>query len=169
MLAVRLPRPPGPLGLLIPPCPPRRGVTSVGRNHGSTAHPTFGTTGWLTTLCGAAEAAGAAGLWATDHLFWRQPAPEALTTIAVAATATRRAVLGTCVLQLPLRSPAAVAKQAAALQHLTGGRFVLGVGVGSHAIEYELAGADFSTRGRGIDEALVAVRRAWATGDDPST
>ena len=86
---------------------------------------------------------------------------ECITTLTVAATATEHAALGTCVLQLPLRRPAAVAKQAAALQALSGGRFVLGLGVGSHAREYEMAGADFAERGRRLDEGIGALRRAW--------
>jgi len=93
---------------------------------------------------------------------------ECITTLCVAATATRQSVLGTCVLQLPLRSPAAVAKQAAALQLLSGGRFVLGVGIGDHPGEYERAGVDFATRGRALDEGMAALRRAWRTAGEPA-
>jgi alkanesulfonate monooxygenase SsuD/methylene tetrahydromethanopterin reductase-like flavin-dependent oxidoreductase (luciferase family) len=129
---------------------------------GDTGWNTIGSTAWLTELCKAAEGAGAGGLWATDHLFWGQPTLECLTSLAVAAAATRDVAIGSCVLQLPLRSPAAVAKQAAALQLLSGGRLVLGVGVGSHEREYELAGVDYATRGRRLDASLAAIRRAWA-------
>ena len=101
----------------------------------------------LAELCRRAEATGADSLWAVDHLYWPHPIAEALTTLAVAATATARTTLGTCVLQLPLRRPAAVAKQATALQLLSGGRFVLGLGVGSHRREYERAGVDFTAGG----------------------
>ncbi len=69
--------------------------------------------------------------------------------------------LGTCVLQLPLRSSSAVAKQATALQVLSGGRFVLGLGVGSHRSEYERAGVDFTRRGRLMDEGVAELRAAW--------
>ena len=62
-------------------------------------------------------------------------------------------------LQLPLRQPAAVAKQATALQLLSGGRFVLGLGVGSHEGEYERAGVDFHRRGRLMDEGVAAAAR----------
>jgi alkanesulfonate monooxygenase SsuD/methylene tetrahydromethanopterin reductase-like flavin-dependent oxidoreductase (luciferase family) len=55
-----------------------------------------------------------------------------------------------------------VAKQAASLQLLSGGRFVLGVGVGIHEGEYERAGTDFHHRGRLMDEAVATVRAAWA-------
>lgn len=92
---------------------------------------------------------------------------ECITTLTVAATATRAAVLGTCVLQLPLRQPAAVAKQAAALQLLSGGRFVLGVGVGSHLGEYAMAGVDFAVRGRLIDEGIAGLHRAWRSAEEP--
>jgi alkanesulfonate monooxygenase SsuD/methylene tetrahydromethanopterin reductase-like flavin-dependent oxidoreductase (luciferase family) len=119
-------------------------------------------------LCRRAEAAGADSLWATDHLFWPHPIAEAMTTLAVAAAATVRPSLGTCVLQLPLRQPAAVAKQATALQLLSGGRFVLGLGVGSHEAEYVRSGVDFHRRGRLMDHGLARLRAAWA-GDDEAT
>jgi alkanesulfonate monooxygenase SsuD/methylene tetrahydromethanopterin reductase-like flavin-dependent oxidoreductase (luciferase family) len=117
-------------------------------------------------LCQRAEATGADSLWAVDHVFWPHPINECLTTLAIAAAATRRPTLGSCVLQLPLRQPAAVAKQAAALQHLSGGRFVLGVGVGSHEGEYIRAGVDFHTRGRQMDRGIAALGSAWSAGSD---
>jgi alkanesulfonate monooxygenase SsuD/methylene tetrahydromethanopterin reductase-like flavin-dependent oxidoreductase (luciferase family) len=79
----------------------------------------------------------------------------------VAAAATTRVRLGTCVLQLPLRQPAAVAKQATALQVLSGGRFLLGLGVGSHEPEYVNAGVDFHRRGRLMDEGVARLHAAW--------
>ncbi|HWF23639.1 MAG TPA: LLM class flavin-dependent oxidoreductase [Acidimicrobiales bacterium] len=118
----------------------------------------------LAETCRAAEALGVGALWATDHLFWHGPALECMTALTVAATATRRAMLGTCVVQLPLRQAPAVAKQAASLQSLTQGRMVLGVGVGSHAGEYEVSGIDYATRGRQLDEGIAQVRRAWESG-----
>ncbi len=104
-------------------------------------------------------------MWAVDHLFWPHPINECLTTLAIAAAATRRPSLGSCILQLPLRHPAAVAKQATALQHLSEGRFILGVGVGSHAAEYARVGVDFHRRGRLMDEGIAVLERAWAGGD----
>jgi alkanesulfonate monooxygenase SsuD/methylene tetrahydromethanopterin reductase-like flavin-dependent oxidoreductase (luciferase family) len=117
-------------------------------------------------LCRRAEATGADSLWAVDHLFWPHPMGESLTTLAVAAGATSRPTLGTCVLQLPLRRPAAVAKQATALQLLSGGRFVLGLGVGIHEGEYVRAGVDFHRRGRLMDLGIGELRAAWAGGSD---
>ncbi len=125
---------------------------------------TSGTTGCaaeVAELCRAAEASGAESLWAVDHLFWPHPMAEAFTTLAVAAASTNAPTLGTCVLQLPLRRPAAVAKQATALQVLSGGRFVLGLGVGIHRGEYDRAGVEFGRRGRLMDLGIEELRRAW--------
>jgi alkanesulfonate monooxygenase SsuD/methylene tetrahydromethanopterin reductase-like flavin-dependent oxidoreductase (luciferase family) len=118
----------------------------------------------LVETCRGAEALGVDALWATDHLFWHGPALECMTVLAVAATATCRAMLGTCVVQLPLRQAPAVAKQAASLQSLTQGRIVLGVGVGSHAGEYDVSGIDYGTRGRRLDEGIAQLRSAWESG-----
>src|SRR5271165_6329057 len=130
----------------------------MGGTNGTTPGATAGA---LAALCGEAERIGAGALWSVDHLFWPRPLLECLTTLTVAATATERVVIGSCVLQLPLRSPPAVAKQAAAISLLSGGRFVLGVGVGRHRGEYAAAGVDFSARGRLTDEGIAALRRAW--------
>jgi alkanesulfonate monooxygenase SsuD/methylene tetrahydromethanopterin reductase-like flavin-dependent oxidoreductase (luciferase family) len=113
-------------------------------------------------MCRNAEATGADSLWVIDHLYWPVPVSEAFTTLAVAAATTSRPLLGTCVLQLPLRSSANVAKQATALQLLSEGRFVLGLGVGIHEPEYLRAGVDYRSRGRLMDEGVAGLRRAWA-------
>jgi probable F420-dependent oxidoreductase len=121
----------------------------------------------LSELCRRAEATGADSLWAVDHLYWPHPINECLTTLAIAAAATHRPTLGTCILQLPLRHPGAVAKQVTALQHLSGGRFVLGLGVGSHAAEYARAGVDYHRRGRLMDEGIAIMREAWSAASQP--
>ena len=122
----------------------------------------------MVDLCRRAEATGADSLWAVDHLYWPHPIAEAFTTLAVAAVTTSRPLLGTCVLQLPLRPSSVVAKQATALQLLSGGRFVLGMGVGIHETEYVHAGVDYRRRGQLMDEGVAGLRRAWAgSGADP--
>jgi alkanesulfonate monooxygenase SsuD/methylene tetrahydromethanopterin reductase-like flavin-dependent oxidoreductase (luciferase family) len=62
-----------------------------------------------------------------------------------------------------------VAKQATAIQNLSGGRFVLGIGVGSHESEYVHVGVDFHRRGRLMDEGIAAMERAWASVEDPAS
>ncbi|HEY1650978.1 MAG TPA: LLM class flavin-dependent oxidoreductase [Acidimicrobiales bacterium] len=144
------------LGLILPPTTQGELVANDG-----TTLSTTDSAPELTELCRRAEATGADSLWAVDHLYWPHPINEPLTTLAVAATATTRPLLGTCVLQLPLRRPSVVAKQATALQLLSGGRFVLGVGVGIHEGEYVRAGVDFHHRGHLMDEGVARVRQAW--------
>ena len=119
----------------------------------------------LADQCHQAEVAGASALWACDHLFWHGPCLECMVVLTVAAMATERAALGSCVIQLPLRRAGAVAKQAATLQTLSRGRLILGVGVGSHPGEYEQVGAAYHSRGHDLDTAIGELRRAWRSGD----
>ncbi len=62
---------------------------------------------------------------------------------------------------LPQRPTALVAKQAAEVDLLTGGKFRLGVGIGWNAVEYEALGQDFSVRGRRLEEQVTLLRRLW--------
>jgi alkanesulfonate monooxygenase SsuD/methylene tetrahydromethanopterin reductase-like flavin-dependent oxidoreductase (luciferase family) len=155
--------PPGPIGLVLPTfaqdtVPPW--AAPPGRSGAGPTDPIA----HLASVCTDAEQLGAGALWACDHLFWHGPSLEPMTALAIAATATDTATLGTCVIQLPLRQAPVVAKQAASLQTLTRGRFVLGVGVGSHAGEYEQAGLDYHARGRRLDAGIAELRRSWASG-----
>jgi len=122
----------------------------------------------LAAMCRGAEALGADALWACDHLFWHRPCLECTVVLSVAAMATERVVLGSCVIQLPLRQSSVVAKQAASLQTLSRGRMVLGVGVGSHPGEYEQVGVDYHQRGADLDRAIDELRRSWASGEGVS-
>jgi alkanesulfonate monooxygenase SsuD/methylene tetrahydromethanopterin reductase-like flavin-dependent oxidoreductase (luciferase family) len=149
------------LGFILPATTLGELSTGVG-----TTSSTTGSAAEVAELCRRAEATRADSLWAVDHLYWPHPIGEALTTLAVAAVTTTRPLLGTCVLQLPLRPPSVVAKQATALQLLSGGRFVLGLGVGSHEPEYVRAGVDFRRRGQLMDEGVAGLRRAWAAPED---
>ncbi|MGZ4711012.1 MAG: LLM class F420-dependent oxidoreductase, partial [Acidimicrobiales bacterium] len=69
--------------------------------------------------------------------------------------------LVTGIIILPQRQTALVAKQAAEVDLLTGGRFRLGVGLGWNAVEYEALGKEFSDRGRRADEQVGLLRRLW--------
>ncbi|GAB0104959.1 LLM class flavin-dependent oxidoreductase [Nocardia sp. JMUB6875] len=88
--------------------------------------------------------------------------PEPLVALGVLAGATNRIRLQTEVLIAPLRDPALLAKQAATLDVLSGGRFVLGLGVGGRADDHEASGTDLRTRGRRLDQQIELMRELWA-------
>ena len=69
--------------------------------------------------------------------------------------------LVTGIIILPQRQTVLVAKQAAEVDLLTGGKFRLGVGIGWNRVEYEALGQDFSTRGRRLEEQITLLRRLW--------
>lgn len=123
----------------------------------------------LGALAADAESLGVDAVWFADHLFWPHPAPDAPTSVAIAAEATTRVTVGPMVLQLPMRHTASVAKSFGFLNEITGGRIILGVGVGEHRSEYEAAGVGdrFSGRGRSLDRAITDLRTHWSGADDP--
>ena len=86
---------------------------------------------------------------------------EPLVLFGFLAAVTTRLRLITNVLILPQRQTALVAKQAAEIDLLSGGRLILGVGNGWNHVEYEALGEDFHTRGRRLDEQLRLMRRLW--------
>jgi probable F420-dependent oxidoreductase len=104
-----------------------------------------------------------------DHLLLTPPAYactwlEPVALLSALAGVTRTIKLGTMVLVLPLRNPAYFAKEWATLDLLSGGRTILGVGVGWHEEEFALMGVPHKERGRRMDEMLEAVTALW-TGD----
>ncbi len=89
------------------------------------------------------------------------PLPDPLVWLAYAAAATERVRLGTGVLVLPQRNPVVLAKAAASLDRLSGGRLLLGIGVGWVREESEALGAPFEDRGPRTDEFVAAMRALW--------
>jgi alkanesulfonate monooxygenase SsuD/methylene tetrahydromethanopterin reductase-like flavin-dependent oxidoreductase (luciferase family) len=89
-------------------------------------------------------------------------AQEPLIALAVAAGATRRIRLMTAVMLTPTHETTLLARQAASLDALSGGRFSMGVGVGVRKDDYEATGFDFHRRGALLDEQLAKLRRIWA-------
>ena len=87
---------------------------------------------------------------------------EPLTLFAFIAGVTERLELATCVLVLPQRQTALVAKQAAELQIVSGGRFRLGIGTGWNEVEYEALGMPFERRGARLDEQIGILRALWS-------
>jgi len=104
----------------------------------------------------------------TPDVAAQYPAPfyEPFTTLSWLAGVTDRIRLGTTVLIVPYRHPLLTARMAANLNQLSGGRLVLGVGVGWARQEFDALGVPFSRRGALTDEHLRAIRAAWADDAD---
>jgi probable F420-dependent oxidoreductase len=101
-------------------------------------------------------------LWVGGHVASRNRSPEALMSLGRLSAATSRVKIGTSILLLPLYPPAIVAKQIADLDRNSGGRLILGVGIGGeYPQEFRACGVPIEERGRRTDEAIPLLRRLW--------
>lgn len=136
----------------------------------------------LLTFARRMEALGYDSLWVSDHVVipytirsrypysdsGQFPLPptanflEPLTALALVAGVTERVGLGTTILVLPHRHPVLAAKMLATLDHLSGGRMILGAGVGWMEDEITVLGGPFSERGAWSDEAIRVMRVCWS-------
>ena len=124
-------------------------------------------------LAEAAERLGYDAVWGNDHITaapyvrakWADPPNfyEVLVTLAAVGAHTRRIGLGTAVLVMPLRDPVLLAKQVATLDRLTGGRVVLGVGIGAYREEFLAQWPRLASARRGdlLEEGVAALRTLW--------
>jgi probable F420-dependent oxidoreductase len=130
----------------------------------------------------AVDEAGYDGLWVYDHVVLQREQQsrypysrdgalgfpptldflEPLTLLAHLAGITKRVKLGPSVLVLPMRQPVLHAKIMATIDFLSGGRFILGAGVGWWKQEYEALSVPFERRGKRMDECLQLVRALWS-------
>jgi alkanesulfonate monooxygenase SsuD/methylene tetrahydromethanopterin reductase-like flavin-dependent oxidoreductase (luciferase family) len=106
-----------------------------------------------------AEERGFSGLATIDRVVY--PSYDSLTALAAAAGATSRIGLMTNILLGPVYPTALLAKTAASLDQVSGGRFTLGIAPGGRADDYAAAGADFGTRGRDFDGQLDVLHKLW--------
>jgi len=117
----------------------------------------------LRILAQAAEQSGLDSLWMADHLIYRFPgeeesAPwEAFTMLSALAAVTTRVELGPMVACTSFRPPALLAKMADALDEISRGRFILGLGAGWHQPEYEAFGYPFDHLASRFEEALQVI------------
>jgi alkanesulfonate monooxygenase SsuD/methylene tetrahydromethanopterin reductase-like flavin-dependent oxidoreductase (luciferase family) len=119
-----------------------------------------GTTGaQLLDWARRADAAGFSSLATIGAVSF--PSHEELTVFAAAGAVTERIHFLSNILIAPARSTAELAKQAATVQQITGGRLTLGIGIGWRESDYTLTGRNFHRRGRYFDAQLVDLQRAW--------
>lgn len=133
-------------------------------------------------ICRRAEAVGFDSVWGGEHVIRPTelasrypytadgempgepdtPIPDPLIWLAYVAAAAPTLKLGTCILILPQRNPVVLAKELATLDHLSGGRVALGIGVGWLKEEFEALGVPWERRGARNDEYIAAMRALWA-------
>jgi alkanesulfonate monooxygenase SsuD/methylene tetrahydromethanopterin reductase-like flavin-dependent oxidoreductase (luciferase family) len=118
----------------------------------------------LIAMARTAEAVGFDSIWLGDHLLYDLPGGivrgpwEVWTSLAALAAVTERVELGPLVASLGFREPAMLAKQAATVDAISGGRLVLGVGAGWNEREYRAFGLPFDRRVDRFEEAFTIVR-----------
>ena len=115
----------------------------------------------LIAVTRAADDLGYTHICANDHLVFSRPWLDGLTTLAAVLAHSGRMTLATTVAVPVLRGPAATAKILAAIDLLSGGRLMVGLGPGSSARDYELVGLRFEERWKRLDEAVQTLRAYW--------
>ena len=124
----------------------------------------------LRAIVRVAEQAGFDSIWCGDHLLYRYASGEtrgpweAWTTLAALAEATERIALGPLVAATAFHAPFMLAKQAATVDEISGGRLVLGLGAGWNDVEFAALGAPFDHRISRFEEAFTVVRTLLAEG-----
>jgi probable F420-dependent oxidoreductase len=125
----------------------------------------------LITIAETADQLGFDFLTCPEHVMVPQDAAaergstywDPVATLSFLAARTSRIRLATAVVVLGYHHPLAIAKRYGTLDRLSGGRLILGVGVGSLEAEFDMLGAPFADRGARADDALRALRASWAT------
>jgi len=127
----------------------------------------------LATFAASAEAAGYASLWTFQRLIVPEGSAmepvyhsvlDPMVTLGFLAAATQRIRLGVAVVNAPYIAPGYLAKQAATVDVLSGGRLDLGLGIGWMPEEFTVAGATMARRGPRTREYIEVLRHAWAGG-----
>ena len=111
------------------------------------------------------EELGYDSLWVTENITTNSPALECFTALSFMAAHTSRLIIGTSVILLPLRNPVLVAQTVNSLDILSGGRVVLGIGVGDPSSgedgDFQAYGGSPQERGGRCDESLEVLKRVW--------
>lgn len=138
------------------------GLTFGLRNPAAWRQPWPEVYGEMLDLCEIAEEHGYDSVFISEHHFASDGyCPSVLATCAAVAARTQRIRIGTNILVLPLHHPIRVAEDAATVDVLSNGRFVLGVGAGYRQEEFETFGVPLSERGTRLEEGVELIREAW--------
>ena len=114
-------------------------------------------------LAQTAEDLGYDSIWAGDHISYRNPILDVVVALSTFAAATKRITVGAGVVLLPLRHPSVVAKEFSSLDYVSGGRVILGVGVGGEGEkDFEAVGVPVRERGARTNEAMRALRALFS-------
>ena len=141
----------------------RIGIQTIHRRTEPAGEPWLPRIDDLVDLVKLVDESGYDSLWAGDHISFALPILDPLLQLAQAAVVSRRLMLGTSVLLLPLRHPTPVAKQVITLDHLTEGRFILGVGVGGEfPREYAACDVPRNERGARLAEGVTVLRQFFS-------
>ena len=108
-----------------------------------------------------AEALGYESLWVQEQIIGVSPNLEPLSLLAYVAAVTEKIRLGTAVLILTTRNPVLLAKQLSSLDRMSGGRLIVGIGLGGRRRQYGLLGAPSERRVRHFVESLAVMRALW--------
>jgi alkanesulfonate monooxygenase SsuD/methylene tetrahydromethanopterin reductase-like flavin-dependent oxidoreductase (luciferase family) len=126
---------------------------------------------WWLVSARRLDEAGYAGLWCWDHFIGKGdptvPVVESWTILSMAAASTSRVTVGTFVMNVMNRHPALVARMASTLHIASGGRFMLGIGIGGAPKEHEAYGMAFPAapeRVERLEEAVAVIRELWTGG-----
>jgi probable F420-dependent oxidoreductase len=139
------------------------GITTMLRRTDAAGEPWLPELDDLITVVEQVDKLGFDSFWCGDHIAFTVPFLDPFLQIAQAAVVSRRLTFGTAVYLLPLRHPTPVAKQVATLDHLTGGRFIFGVGIGGEfPKEYESCGVAINERGARLGESIEVIRKLWS-------
>jgi len=118
--------------------------------------------GFFRAVAELAEETGYDSIWAGDHVSFHNPILDVTVALSCFAARTERITIGAAVVLLPLRHPSLVAREFASLDYLSGGRVVLGVGVGGEGgKDFEAVGVDPRERGARADESMLALRELF--------
>lgn len=108
------------------------------------------------------EELGFDSVWAAEHILFYGPTLDATVTMAAYAAKTRRMKVGSSILLMPLRNPTVTAKAVSTIDIISGGRVMLGIGVGGEfAKEFEATGVPREERGARTNEAIRVVKQLW--------